>query len=268
LNIAPPQNNQFPAPFNLALAQRPAPYNVPPAQRPVPYTNQPTDFDRGLAALGRIAQLSADGPVTLLQGPNPERHLPMGYYYLVGPDMIADSVGGQACLCARNVTLNSALLVARGTDGQQQPVIAMLVKLNAMPANLALTAMRRVMTARGVHQYTTMVLGGQLSRVGNSMLSDVIALADAARNEQTLACGRIGVTQMSQGVVDTFARSFPHAAVLPVLPGLPEGSFCAVMTTQGLFYAAQDANGPTLFDAEITPPIGVSWTSLVNPYTS
>lgn len=257
MNVLPPYH-AFPAPFNLPPQERPAPYNLPPNQRAGALANHVTDFDRTLGVLGQIPQLSAAGaPITLLAGTHPWSQLPGGLVprYLVQDGWIGELVGPNAgCLCARGVGI-SALLVAQGNDGHGQPVIAMLQTKRR--AGRAVAAMRNLMTVRGVAHYTTMVLGGMVSRNPAYPGMDIaFSLAEAAQQDGTLAHGRIGVVQTPQALVDMVATQSSNDPVLPVLPGLGQGLFCAVMTTQGLYYAMEDANGPTLFVADLEAAAG------------
>lgn len=209
------------------------------------------DIGRVQAAYSRIPSL---GPSPdLHRVPPSAAHLPAGTRLVCNVDMdqIATVVvqDGEA-ICTGGLS-TCVLLAAKGTDPQGRTVIGLLHQSSEFNADDAVTAMRNAMALRGVHHYRTVVLGGELSRdaAGGGSLGDAIAIAEAAHNEGTLACGRIGVTQMSPEDVADMERP---ADVLPAAPGVPY-KLCVVVTGDRIYYAEQGDHGPTLFDEGAVP---------------
>jgi hypothetical protein len=261
-----PAFSPYPAPFNLPPGQRPAPLNVPRQRRPAPFTNVETDVDRIFEALDRIPELSAAGPMVWLNGPSPGKLLPaeLGRLHLVHKDKIAALVvqEGEA-LCASGLP-DTELLVAQGANAMGQAVIAMANMGGYNSAAAGLAAIRDAMAGAGAMRYSTMVLGGELSRDPESRgagIFSTIAIATAARREGTLVCGRVGVTQTNARTPAAQART----RLVPAWPGLPDTKICAVLTAGNLYYAAEDDDGPTLFDADRAIPIGVAISRLARP---
>jgi len=198
-----------------------------------------------ISSLGRSADLHRVAPSAA--------HLPAATRLVCNVDMdhIATVVveSGEA-LCTGGLS-TCVLLAAKGADPQGRTVIGLLHQSSDFSAGDGVTTMRAAMALRGVHHYRTVVLGGELSRdaAGGGSIRDAIAIAEAAHNEGTLACGLIGVTQMSPEDVADMERP---ADVLPAAPGVPY-KLCVVVTGDGIYYAEQGEHGPTLFDEEAVP---------------
>jgi hypothetical protein len=265
MNIAP--HTPFPAPFNLPADRRPEPYNLPLNQRPGRYTNKQTDIDRLFTAFEQIPALGAPGFLHCLEGPGAAAKLPsgLGQFHLVEKDTIAAVVAQNGeTLCAAGVNAESMILTARGTSAQGHMVLAMAYWCASCTPVEVLAAMRTTMTRMGVSQYTTMAVGGGLSRVlGYPMIPRAIGFVAAAHQDESakLACARIGVTQTEQHVA--YQAQGWGLATLPPWPGVPAGAICAVFTTQGLVYAVEDECGPTLFPKALTVPAGGTPTAAI-----
>jgi hypothetical protein len=253
--------------FNLHFLRHLAPHGAA-AERAV---GQPTDEERVRRAMTGIPQLSVVGPmhVVPLSGPGVGVELPPGLQIKghVQPDTIAvvPVLKGET-LCAIDVS-DTVLFTAQGTTHEGDAVIAMLNHGARFSADEAIDAMRRVMKWMDVPHYTTMVLGGELSRDPahpSPSVERAIALAQAAHEDGTLACGRIGVSQMGRGAVESLglgARALPARADLPATP------VCAVLTVKGLYYAEETEEGLTLFNRNQLTPVGFPLAGIATPPT-
>jgi hypothetical protein len=224
-----------------------------------------TDADRVRIALEDIPPLRAAGPMHAIAQPAAGTGVTR---YVAADTIAAVAVQHRETLCTGGLT-SAVVLAAQGTTPHGRMVIAMLRQGPRFSADDAICAMRRTMTSMGVGRYTTMVLGGELSRDPGQPGSVVqaIALAAAAHREGTLVCGRVGVNQMSQRRVHG-ADLGEHA--LPAWPDIPSAPICAVLSAQDFRYAAEIACDPvtgrgnaTLFDEERVVPVGLPLAAVV-----
>jgi hypothetical protein len=220
-----------------------------------------TDMDRVHLACTHIPQLAANGPMYPIAS---AAALPADLKVFHGVDM--DTIGaivvppGHA-LCT-SALATCVMFAAQGTDSHGRNVIALLHQSADFRADQAIKAMRYTMTDMDVNQYRTFVLGGELSRNPRrpGSVVDAIKIATAAANEGKLACGRVGVNQMSQKDVDDQGLG---ADALPAWPGVPDRPLCAVLTAHGIYYAPEAPVGgrageyrPSLFDERAAQTVG------------
>lgn len=216
-----------------------------------------TDADRLQSAVAQIPQLAAAGPM---------HQLPPGLEVTrcVERDMIAAAVlrdKGEA-LCAHGLSTD-VVLAAQGLTAYGDAAIGLARYSTRYRANDAVNAMRRVMGALRVQRYTTMVLGGEMSRdpARPGSVANAIALAAVTRHDKTLVCGRVGVHQMTQAFVDEAKLG---ARALPPWPGIPAAPLYAILTIENLYYGTEDNDGPFLEEDRLVS-VGLPLSAVLDP---
>lgn len=218
------------------------------------------DMDRVRDAIHRIPALSAAGPMYPIAS---AAGLPPGLRIVRHVEMntiAAVVVQHGETLCTSGLA-TCVMLTARGTNDKHETVIAMLHQSDDLTAADAVAAMRRTMRAMKVLHYTTMVLGGELSRNPAQAGSVVhaIAIAQAAHDEGSLVCARVGVSQPSPE--DLMAQE-GGAHALPAWHGVPAAPLCAVVAAQGVYFAPEVPHAvtmftPTLFNEDSVISVGL-----------